>query len=267
LENIRTGEDYYLEIKSCTLFSGKIAMFPDAVTKRGTAHLYKLKELAASGIKTGCLFVIMNPEIKYFLPAFHIDPHFAEAFNNVRESVQLMSLSIGFDQTFTMVNQVNRAMIPFTVLEGEMKNRGAYLLIIKIDTARKVNIGALGEVFFRAGYYIYVGSAMRNLSKRLNRHLRKTKGVHWHIDYLTNVADKVRTVPIMSSDRLECEIADQLQKLAPRTVKNFGSSDCKCKSHLFYYPENPLHENSFINLIQQYRIDRLNEKIVQPYLT
>lgn len=54
-------------------------MFPDAVTARGTSHLYRLGELAAEGIKTGCLFVVMNPQVEIFLPAYHVDYPFAAA--------------------------------------------------------------------------------------------------------------------------------------------------------------------------------------------
>jgi len=66
LQHINNGDNFYLEIKSCTLFSGQVAMFPDAVTTRGTHHLYKLMELSARGAKTGCLFVVMKPQVKLF---------------------------------------------------------------------------------------------------------------------------------------------------------------------------------------------------------
>jgi sugar fermentation stimulation protein A len=37
---LRKGQDeIVLEVKSCTLFNGKIAMFPDALTVRGSRHL------------------------------------------------------------------------------------------------------------------------------------------------------------------------------------------------------------------------------------
>ena len=61
LQHWQTGHSYYLEVKSCTLFEDRVAMFPDAITGRGTGHLHKLKEISNSTIKTGCLFAIMNP--------------------------------------------------------------------------------------------------------------------------------------------------------------------------------------------------------------
>ena len=39
------GDEFLLEVKSCTLFSKIGAMFPDAITERGRKHLLHLKEL------------------------------------------------------------------------------------------------------------------------------------------------------------------------------------------------------------------------------
>src|SRR3990172_12100501 len=39
------AEEIFLEVKSCTLFSERVAMFPDAVTLRGKRHLLELAEL------------------------------------------------------------------------------------------------------------------------------------------------------------------------------------------------------------------------------
>ena len=261
LEHEQTGEKYYLEIKTCTLFAGRVSMFPDAVTRRGSAHLCKLRDLADQGIQTGCLFVVMNPEAEYFLPAYHIDPAFARAFIAVKKSVDLQTVAIGFDPGFTTVNSISELNIPFDFLETELKDRGSYILLIRIENDKSLTVGSLGQTWFKQGYYVYVGSAMHSLSTRVARHMRKRKKIRWHIDYLTTEADMVTAVPIISSDKLECELAASLQGIAVQTLKAFGSSDCSCPGHLFYFAENPLHNPSFIDLIQYYRIKRLEQKL------
>jgi sugar fermentation stimulation protein A len=261
LEDRATGEPYYLEIKSCTLFAGGVAMFPDAVTARGTRHLFKLQEMAADGIKTGCLFVVMNPNTDYFLPAYHIDYQFSEALVAVSKSVEIMAVAIGFDQAYQSVKTVKEVMIPYDLLQAELQDRGAYLLLIRLDEDRLLGIGSLGRIRFRQGYYLYVGSAMRTLNKRINRHLRKKKKARWHIDYLTAEADKVTAVPIISSEDLECRLAKRLQPIAEDQIKRFGSSDCNCPSHLFYFENNPLENALFIELLQYFRMRRLEEKL------
>jgi sugar fermentation stimulation protein A len=259
LEHKTSGESYYLEIKSCTLFSGQIAMFPDAVTKRGSEHLRKLKELADGGIKTGCLFVVMNPGADFFLPAYHIDHLFTESFLAVKDAVQLNAVALGFDDSFTAVESIKPLVIPVDLLETEFEDRGAYLLLVRIDCGKTLGVGSLGQIEFKQGYYVYVGSAMRGLAKRVARHIRKKKNIRWHIDYLTAAAEKVSAVPIISSENLECQLANRLEKITGSpAVQNFGSSDCRCPGHLFYFAENPLHHPGFIDLIQYFRIERLN---------
>ena len=261
LKDKQNGEPYYLEIKSCTLFAGKIAMFPDAVTARGTKHLYKLKELSNQGKKTGCLFVIMNPQVEFFLPAYHIDFNFTEAFKEVKDHVQVGAISLGFDRELNEVTSATPAAIPYELLQTEMCDRGIYLLVLSIDRDKTIRVGELGEKQFKRGYYVYVGSAMRTLSKRIARHSRKRKNKHWHIDYLVAEAAKVTPVPIVTGDSMECELAAKLAEAADSRVKGFGSSDCRCAGHLYYFIENPFQNRRFIDVIQYYRIARLEDKL------
>ncbi|MFB6215830.1 MAG: DUF123 domain-containing protein, partial [Candidatus Aenigmatarchaeota archaeon] len=50
-------------------------------------------------------------------------------------------------------------------------------------------MGALGKIDFRQGVYVYVGSAMNSVEKRLERHFSDNKKMHWHIDYFSRVAE------------------------------------------------------------------------------
>jgi len=57
---------------------------------------------------------------------------------------------------------------------------------------------------------------------------------------------------------LECKIAKDLALISDYMIINFGASDCKCKSHLFYFSKNPLEKKEFQKLIIDYRINRIN---------
>jgi sugar fermentation stimulation protein A len=57
------GEEILMEVKSCTLVGKQAAMFPDAVTVRGSRHLRELAELSREGRRTALLFVIHCPII------------------------------------------------------------------------------------------------------------------------------------------------------------------------------------------------------------
>lgn len=107
-------------------------------------------------------------------------------------------------------------------------------------------MGALGKLTFEKGLYAYVGSAQRNLEKRINRHFRKNKQLFWHIDYLLN-SDAARIVEVFYKDAVkneECAIARQIDGIGKR-VDGFGCSDCDCKSHLFHV--NDMQKQIFID--------------------
>jgi len=116
---------------------------------------------------------------------------------------------------------------------GRLPDRGIYLLLIHIPKRMRINIGALGEIEFYEGYYVYVGSAQRNLKRRIERHMRKEKKLKWHIDYLLTQAtlEDFEVYPL--GKEYEDNIAYALLKRYPG-VKGFGSSDSRVGSHLFF---------------------------------
>ena len=69
----------YVEIKSCSLVEEGCAMFPDAVTARGTKHLHELAALVAQGHEGVIFFCVQRMDAEHFRPAAHIDPLYAEA--------------------------------------------------------------------------------------------------------------------------------------------------------------------------------------------
>jgi Uri superfamily endonuclease len=112
--------------------------------------------------------------------------------------------------------------------------KGIYVLVISVSNDAKIDVGALGRLNFEKGLYAYVGSAQAHLEKRIERHRRKTKRRFWHVDYLLDSADVkiVKSFYKKTGKLEECRIASKIcQKSIP--IRNFGSSDCKCKSHLF----------------------------------
>ncbi|MEM4245277.1 MAG: GIY-YIG nuclease family protein [Candidatus Nanoarchaeia archaeon] len=112
--------------------------------------------------------------------------------------------------------------------------KGIYILIINVRKNITLKVGALGKIYFKKGRYAYVGSAQNNIKKRIQRHLSKNKKKTWHIDYLlANSNVKVESVHYKKAKKYEeCRIAHLLTSVE-QSIKGFGSSDCKCHSHLF----------------------------------
>ena len=126
--------------------------------------------------------------------------------------------------------------------------KGTYILIIRLSRARKSQIGKLGKLDFKRGYYAYVGSALNGLKGRIDRHLRKNKKLFWHIDYLLQYT-KIIDIFIKSSNKKEeCKLANELSKDL-KVINHFGSSDCGCLGHLFYNGDYDLLK-SFISRLR-----------------
>lgn len=252
---------FYLEVKSCTLFGRSIAMFPDAVTLRGKKHLEELAAMCRQGTAGGVLFLVHWPHADYFLPDYHTDLQFALTFKEVKDDLFIKAVSLEWRPDLTLSPNIREICIPWDTLAREARDSGSYIIMLHIAADVNVIVGSLGEIHFSPGYYLYVGSAKRALTKRLDRHLRKNKTFHWHIDYLRNYADSCVAIPIRSSEPLEHKLAAALQGIADVSIPAFGSSDCGCATHLFRFTENPIHSQLFIDILQHFRMDRL-ENIV-----
>jgi len=74
----RGGQDTYVEIKNCSLAIDGCAMFPDAVTARGTKHLIELVRLKKDGFNSCIFFLVQRMDADRFTPAAHIDRVYAE---------------------------------------------------------------------------------------------------------------------------------------------------------------------------------------------
>jgi sugar fermentation stimulation protein A len=250
----------YLEVKSCTLVGENVAMFPDAVTARGARHLGELKELSQKGLRTAVLFIVHWPCARLFMPDYHTDLHFARSLLDVRHDVKVIPVAVKWRDDLTLDEEVKLLSIPWEFIEKEARDGGSYLLILRVSEGLRISVGGLGDTFFRKGYYVYVGSAMTNLSKRIERHLRLRKLHHWHIDELRAVSDVRAALAIRSSERLECAVADAVSSIADWRVSGFGSSDCSCPTHLFGFGRDPLESGTFHKLLQFFRMDRCAEQ-------
>ena len=127
-----------------------------------------------------------------------------------------------------------------------MAEKGIYCLILNTRGAKR-SVGALGEILFPPGWYIYVGSALGTGGLgRVDRHIRVYQGKgnrppRWHIDYLLTDSRFMLTSTIcgVTTDRLECTLACLL---GGEGIQGFGCSDCRCTTHLLFRDNSPQQE-------------------------
>ena len=119
---------------------------------------------------------------------------------------------------------------------------GIYKLVIKLSRDKEIKIGKLGTFVFPKGFYVYTGSAQNGFEKRINRHLSSNKKFHWHIDYLLTYAKVIKVLRYVGS-KDECKLNSVTGQSAGATqiVKKFGSSDCNCVTHLYYFKNISTH--------------------------
>ena len=120
---------------------------------------------------------------------------------------------------------------------------GTYALVLSSRASGYVRVGRLGRLRLQPGFYVYVGSALGSggVRARLAYHLRASSRLHWHIDYLRRHAALEEVWYCHDCVRREHEWAQCLATQAGASVPlaGFGSSDCRCESHLYFFPSRP----------------------------
>ncbi len=82
----KDGKKTYIEVKNCSLVQDGKALFPDAVTARGTKHLQELARLVSEGHGGVILFLVQRRDALRFAPAAAIDPLYAATLAQVRRA-------------------------------------------------------------------------------------------------------------------------------------------------------------------------------------
>jgi Uri superfamily endonuclease len=120
---------------------------------------------------------------------------------------------------------------------------GTYTLILSSTIEKPINIGKLATLQLKHGYYVYIGSAFGpgGLKARIKHHLNPSSRPHWHIDYLRPTLNLREIWYTFDQTRREHQWAEihAVTRNARMPLPGFGSSDCRCLSHLFFYKSKP----------------------------
>ncbi len=120
---------------------------------------------------------------------------------------------------------------------------GTYALILSSSVDRTIQVGKLGKLEVRPGFYVYVGSAFGpgGLTARVSRHAEQTKKLRWHVDYLRAVTRLEEVWYTFDETRRECPWVKVIRQMrgAAILMSGFGASDCDCHAHLFFFAKNP----------------------------
>jgi sugar fermentation stimulation protein A len=180
----KTGQKLVIEVKTCTLCHNSIALFPDAPSRRALHHLKTLHSLKTQGYEPSMMFIIPNRNAHCFMPNFHTDFIFSKNLL-AEKQVHFHAYKVDLTDPVTVdLSSMKKIMIDYNRARKNCTPSGSYVLILKNNLNQTLKIGHLGNVFFRKGYFAYVGSALASVEARINRHQKKQKRIFWHIDYL-----------------------------------------------------------------------------------
>ncbi len=115
--------------------------------------------------------------------------------------------------------------------------KGSYFLVIRLEGDKMVRTKGR-EFHLKKGHYVYVGSAMNSLERRVARHFSKEKKLHWHIDYLLKEAELLRAYLIPSEERLEERLSLEVARYG-EPVEGFGAGDVKISTNLYRFEGEP----------------------------
>ena len=243
-----------IEVKTCTLAHNGVAMFPDAPTRRALSHVEHMSALTTNGFEAAMFFIIPNTATRRLTPNLHTDPDFCQRMIDEQEvTFRAFTLKL-IDPVSVELHSLREIPVDLDYTRRNIGDRGSYMLVLENSRDLKIEVASLGARYFRKGYYVYVGSGLKSLSARVNRHARAQKKKHWHIDYITPEHFKLRKVYIIRrTDRIESSIAGRLRSIARAEVAGFGASDSSAPSHLFHFNTPPFRSGPFIDLLLDFR--------------
>lgn len=124
-----------------------------------------------------------------------------------------------------------------------MSLAGTYALLLSSPGNRLVQVGQLGQLHVRRGFYVYIGSAFGagGVRARVAHHCRPATRRYWHIDYLKEVTQLTEVWWTHDPVRQEHQWAVLFEHLRGSSIPlpGFGASDCGCASHLFFFTASP----------------------------
>ncbi|MDR2663311.1 MAG: DNA/RNA nuclease SfsA, partial [Treponema sp.] len=243
------GRHHLVEVKACSLVEYGVAMFPDAPSERALKHVQELAELSGKGYVCHVLFAIVHSTPRVFIPNLHTDPALAAGLSRLGTAVDPWTPNphepvkpAGWNRVLVhaalfRADAQGRAVlagasVPVDLSRGGLAadDRGDYLVVLELAEGVETEVGSLGTLRFDRGWYVYTGSARKNLTRRIDRHLRKIrKKKHWHLDYLIPFSATLKALPIRSCRSLECDLSRELSALGGKPVRGrngggFGSS-------------------------------------------
>lgn len=251
---LEKNKDIMVEVKSCTLFHKKTAMFPDAVTSRGKKHVEELVELSKSGTKTAIIFIVHSHNVSFFCPDYHTDPEFSKALYDAKDSVKIIPVSVKYKKDLSLdTNYIKELPIMWNVYKTEALDKGIYLLSIEIKKDLEIN-----NKKFKKGYYLYMNTAKKELFKTIEKYKRKKSKPLTCLEELRKNSSSFKALAINTPKDISKELNNEILNIAREQVLDFAltGKDFNEAGTLYYFKENPIGLQSFQEILLDFQMNK-----------
>ncbi|MGR3220555.1 MAG: DNA/RNA nuclease SfsA [Candidatus Anammoxibacter sp.] len=113
LEKENNSEKCYVEVKNVTAVKDKTALFPDAVSKRGTKHIRELIEMVREGNRGVLCFCVQRNDATAVRPADEIDPEYGKT---LRKAINMGMEAIAYRATVSQTKIELKKRLPVITL-------------------------------------------------------------------------------------------------------------------------------------------------------
>ncbi|MCL1865669.1 MAG: DNA/RNA nuclease SfsA [Spirochaetes bacterium] len=224
-------KDFFIEIKSCTLFYKSIGSFPDAVSSRAAKHI---RALADSG-KGKLIFFVLKSSIEKFIPNYHTDFKFYETLNFYKDKIDIRAFAVRYNEDLEI-----ESLKDIPVLFPKVEPKGIFLLLLSYSSDNKS----------KDEFFIYCGASNDDIFKKIAS-IKKKDGIkkilpEQRFDGLKIISD----IPIVSPLPLLNRVRDELVKYGECEIELDKINGDNC---FIQYNENPTEKKWFWNMVFEFR--------------
>jgi len=226
------GDELFVELKSCTLFHGTTASFPDAVSSRAAGHVRLLAE-TGSGV---LVFFILKEGMKKFIPNYHTDFAFYETLRDNRHKVKILALSVKYDENLRISGLCE---VPVEI--PDVSPGGIFIILLHKNDAPADQSPA--PSWHQNGYYLLCGSDMENVFRAVEKFRRRR-------EELPGNGKIIADIPVVSGTLTASDAGDLFMKHGGKPV---GPAQVQGDFPVIYFSENPAEKGWFWDEILKLR--------------
>lgn len=229
------SEEFYIELKSCTLFYGTTASFPDAVSTRASEHV---KALAETG-KGKLVFFVLKNDMDKFIPNYHTDFTFYDTLRENCNRIDVHAFAVRYDENLKI-----ESLTEIPVIIPDIKPAGMYLLILFNPEDTIIENGES----LKQGFYIYCGCTDKNVFNIIKTIKAKKSPEKSYSGKGYSKMKIISDIPLITSSITIDELKHLLIKNSG-TPAVFNSENLNRYNNLIYSGTNPADESWFWNMV------------------